>query len=83
MAVPIQVRQSPSAGSSSHPNARRRAGARLALGSDAPVESLDPLKGFYAAVTRLWPNGDSPHGSKGWYDGTLSAFPISQTLNPI
>ncbi|KAF8335942.1 amidohydrolase 3 [Cantharellus anzutake] len=43
------------------------AGARLALGSDAPVESLNPLKGFYAAVTRLWPNGDSPHGPGGWY----------------
>jgi hypothetical protein len=27
-------------------------GARLAMGSDAPVESLDPLKGIYAAVMR-------------------------------
>jgi len=44
-----------------------KAGVRLALGSDAPVESLDPLKGFYAAVTRLWPDGDSPHGPNGWY----------------
>ena len=28
------------------------AGARLAGGSDAPVESERPLAGFYAAVTR-------------------------------
>ncbi|NJM42506.1 MAG: amidohydrolase family protein, partial [Anaerolineae bacterium] len=27
-------------------------GARLALGSDAPVESFDPLVGIHAAVTR-------------------------------
>ena len=56
----------PLARPSSHTTACRRAGVRLALGSDAPVESLDPLKGFYAAVTRLWPDGDSPHGSNGW-----------------
>lgn len=40
------------------------AGARLALGSDFPVEHVDPLLGFYAAVTRQdaegWPDG-------GWY----------------
>jgi hypothetical protein len=29
-----------------------RAGARLALGSDFPVERVDPLLGIYAAVTR-------------------------------
>ena len=36
-------------------------GARLALGSDFPVEQVDPLLGFYAAVTRQdgegWPEG--------------------------
>lgn len=36
-------------------------GARLALGSDFPVEQVDPLLGFYAAVTRQdaerWPDG--------------------------
>ncbi|NNE71939.1 MAG: amidohydrolase, partial [Rhodothermales bacterium] len=41
-------------------------GARLALGSDFPVEQVDPLLGFYAAVTRQdassWPEG-------GWYPG--------------
>ena len=39
-------------------------GARLALGSDFPVEQVDPLLGFYAAITRQdvtsWPEG-------GWY----------------
>lgn len=43
------------------------AGGRIALGSDFPVESIDPLKGFYAAVTRLAEDGTSPHGSGGWY----------------
>lgn len=42
-------------------------GARITLGSDAPVESLNPLSGFYAAVSRLTPHGDSPHGPDGWY----------------
>jgi predicted amidohydrolase YtcJ len=31
------------------------------------VESIDPLKGFYAAVTRLSESGESPHGKGGWY----------------
>jgi predicted amidohydrolase YtcJ len=29
-----------------------RSGAQLALGSDAPIEPIDPLKGIYAAVAR-------------------------------
>lgn len=40
-----------------------RSGARLALGSDFPVESHNPFLGFYAAVTRLDASG-SPGG--GW-----------------
>ncbi len=40
-------------------------GARLALGSDFPVEDVDPIEGFHAAVTRQdaenWPEG-------GWQD---------------
>jgi predicted amidohydrolase YtcJ len=44
-----------------------RAGGRIALGSDFPVESPDPLKGFYAAVSRRAEDGTSPHGSGGWY----------------
>src|SRR5205823_12716705 len=40
----------------------REAGARLAGGSDAPVESENPLYGFYAAVTRQDPSGRPPGG---------------------
>lgn len=40
------------------------AGARLALGSDAPVESMHPLVGIHAAVTRQRADGQ-PEG--GWY----------------
>lgn len=44
-----------------------RAGGRITLGSDFPVESIDPLRGFYAAMTRLDENGNSPMGAGGWY----------------
>ncbi|KAL5498212.1 hypothetical protein ACEPAH_2342 [Sanghuangporus vaninii] len=39
----------------------------LPLGSDFPVEGVNPLLGFYAAVTRLSESGDSPHGTEGWF----------------
>jgi len=39
------------------------AGAHLVFGSDAPVEPLDPLRGFYAAVTRQDAAG---HPQGGW-----------------
>ncbi|WP_263786766.1 amidohydrolase [Salinibacter grassmerensis] len=39
------------------------AGARLAFGSDAPVEPPDPIRGFHAAVTRQDADG-APDG--GW-----------------
>ncbi|KAG0704666.1 amidohydrolase 3, partial [Suillus ampliporus] len=42
-------------------------GCRLALGSDFPVEDMNPLSGFYAAVTRLSPEGQSPNGPSGWF----------------
>ncbi|MBP7797530.1 MAG: amidohydrolase [Thermoanaerobaculaceae bacterium] len=38
------------------------AGARLALGSDAPIESSDPRLGIWAAVTRQTPDGQPPEG---------------------
>lgn len=41
-------------------------GARITFGSDFPVESMNPLSGFYAAVTRVSPDGRSPHGPEGW-----------------
>ena len=44
----------------------KESGARITLGSDFPVESMNPLSGFYAAVTRVSPDGKSPHGPEGW-----------------
>jgi predicted amidohydrolase YtcJ len=40
-------------------------GARLALGSDAPVESPNPFLGLYAAVTRR--RADGSPSPEGWY----------------
>src|SRR5664280_3280023 len=40
-------------------------GARLAFGSDAPVESANPFHGLHAAVTRQRKDG-SP-GPEGWF----------------
>lgn len=37
-----------------------QSGARLALGSDAPVERIDPLKGIFAAVARKREGEDRP-----------------------
>jgi len=42
----------------------QKAGAPLAFGSDAPVESIDPLQGFHAAVSRQDADG-RPAG--GWH----------------
>ncbi|RDX40455.1 hypothetical protein OH76DRAFT_1412962 [Lentinus brumalis] len=42
-------------------------GARITLGSDFPVEDMNPLAGFYAAITRLSREGTSPHGPGGWF----------------
>jgi len=51
-------------------------GARLALGSDFPVESADPLWGVYAAVTRMDHMG-RPDG--GWHPGEcLSVYEAVQ-----
>jgi protein-L-isoaspartate(D-aspartate) O-methyltransferase len=38
------------------------AGGRLALGSDFPVEAVDPLLGFFAAITRQDLAGNPPGG---------------------
>ncbi|KDE05903.1 hypothetical protein MVLG_03716 [Microbotryum lychnidis-dioicae p1A1 Lamole] len=45
----------------------KAAGSPIALGSDFPVEKVNPMLGIYAATTRKWINGDSPHGTDGWY----------------
>ncbi|KAG5646172.1 hypothetical protein DXG03_004225 [Asterophora parasitica] len=39
----------------------------LPLGSDFPVEGINPLLGFYAAIARIYVDGTSPHGTTGWY----------------
>jgi predicted amidohydrolase YtcJ len=40
-------------------------GARMAFGSDWPVEPLDPMRGLYSAVTRKNIEDDFPEG--GWF----------------
>jgi predicted amidohydrolase YtcJ len=47
------------------PRTQLQAGATLAFGSDAPVESPNPFFGLHAAVTRRRPNGWP--GPQGWY----------------
>jgi len=42
-------------------------GVPIALGTDFPVASVNPLQTFYAAITRLSLAGDSPHGPQGWF----------------
>ncbi|PFH52001.1 hypothetical protein AMATHDRAFT_74508 [Amanita thiersii Skay4041] len=42
-------------------------GARITLGSDFPVETMNPLSAFYAAIARLSLDGRSPHGPDGWF----------------
>jgi predicted amidohydrolase YtcJ len=40
-------------------------GARLAFGSDAPVENPNPFRGIHAAVTRC--RADGSPGPEGWF----------------
>jgi predicted amidohydrolase YtcJ len=47
------------------PRTQLEHGARLALGSDAPVESPNPFLGLYAAVTRR--RADGSPSAEGWY----------------
>ena len=61
------------------------AGATLKFGSDCPVETLDPLAGIHAAVTRERASGD-PNG--GWYpeeklsvEETVRAYTMPLALN--
>jgi len=39
-----------------------RAGLRVQFGSDAPVETINPIYGIHAAVTRQTPTGEPPGG---------------------
>ena len=48
-------------------------GVHLAFGTDFPVESINPLRGLYACLTRQLPDGSGPAG--GWEpQEKLSAF---------
>jgi predicted amidohydrolase YtcJ len=49
-----------------------RSGARLALGSDFPVESVNPWFGIYSAVTRQDQQGNPPGG---WYPDQRLTLP--------
>lgn len=40
-------------------------GARVAFGSDSPIEPFEPLKGIHAAITRR--RADGSPGPQGWY----------------
>jgi hypothetical protein len=54
-----------------------QAGAQLAFGSDAPVESPNPFWGIHAAVTRQ--RQDGAPGPQGWYpEQRLSVFEALQ-----
>ncbi|MQC27167.1 MAG: amidohydrolase [Chloroflexi bacterium] len=48
------------------------AGARLAFGSDAPVETPNPFAGLHAAVTRR--RADGSPGEAGWYPSERLTF---------
>ena len=58
-------------------------GARLALGSDAPVESPNPLWGLHAAITRR--RADGSPSADGWYPEqklTMAEAVEGYTLGP-
>ena len=52
----------------------RQAGARLAFGSDFPVEKVDPMLGLYAAVTRQDLDGEPPGG---WLPEQRVTMPVA------
>ncbi len=55
-----------------------RAGARLAFGSDAPIEAIEPLPGIHAAVTRR--RADGSPGPEGWRPGADSRLTVEQAV---
>ncbi|HEC23948.1 MAG TPA: amidohydrolase [Chloroflexi bacterium] len=54
------------------------AGAVLALGSDAPIEAIEPLPNIQAAVTRRRPDG-SP-GPDGWRSGPRGRLSVDEAV---
>ena len=56
------------------------AGAGIALGTDWPVEALDPILTLYAAVTRERPEGGPPGGWHGEERVTIEEALAAHTL---
>jgi predicted amidohydrolase YtcJ len=54
------------------------AGARVAFGSDAPIEPIEPLPNIQAAVTRRRPDG-SP-GTEGWRSGSNGRLTVDEAV---
>ncbi len=54
------------------------AGAVLALGSDAPIEAIEPLPNLQAAVTRRRPDGTP--GPAGWRSGANGRLSVSEAV---
>ncbi len=59
-----------------NPRLQIDSGARVAFGSDSPVEPFEPLKGIHAAVTRR--RADGSPGIEGWYPG--ARLTLDETL---
>jgi predicted amidohydrolase YtcJ len=55
-----------------------RAGAVLALGSDAPVEPIEPLPNIQAAVTRR--RADGSPGPEGWRSGQDGRLTVDEAV---
>lgn len=53
----------------------------LPLGSDFPIEGVNPLLGFYAATSRLSVEGTSPHGPNGWWESCLGFMRFTHRRN--
>jgi hypothetical protein len=54
------------------------AGAALALGSDAPIEPIEPLPNIQAAVTRR--RADGSPGPEGWRPGTNKRLTVDEAV---
>jgi hypothetical protein len=66
-----------------NPRVQLDQGVVVAFGSDAPVESFDPIKGIHAAVTRQ--RADGSPGPEGWYPAarvSLTEALIGYTQGP-
>ena len=49
-------------------------GAKLAMGTDFPVEGVDPLVGFWAGTTRKSLESREGEGDGGWYVSSIACF---------